>query len=241
MTNSSIYILHGWTSDSETEAKWQPLVDLLEQAGFVCNFLAIPGLDRPIKQAWRLADYRRWLKKELGTDKPVFLIGHSFGGQVAASFTANFNQQVKKLILIDSAGIKINTLSMRLKRAVFGAAAKLGKALVSNQFLKKKLRWLLYKLAREKDYYQSSPVMRKTMTNVLQEQIHRDLEKINTPTLIIWGGEDLTTPYQLASEFQELITNSKLYLVRSARHSPQYSHPEQVAAAVVDFLNSDTD
>ncbi len=237
MSTKIVYILHGWTRNPKTKSKWQPLLKRLRTAGFDVLFLKIPGLDNDLDQPWQLTDYRRWLAEKTNSSQPFYLIGHSFGGQIAAFYTGQFDDQVEKLVLIDSAGIRIQSLPMKLKRRMFKIAASIGKICFPGDFLKNKLRWLLYKLTREKDYYQCPPNLRQTMSNILEKDIEKNLNLIKTDTLLIWGEEDKTTPAALAQKFNQALANSRLYWVPAAGHSPQYSHPDIVADEIIKFFN----
>ena len=79
-------------------------------------------------------------------------------------------------------------------------------------------------------------LLRKTMKNVLKEEIRGDLQKINPPTLIIWGEKDKTTPIKHAQLEAEKIENAQLKIIKGARHSPQFTHMEEVFNLIISFL-----
>lgn len=229
--NDTIYILHGWAIDAENEKKWQNFRLLLEEKGFKTVFLPIPGLTTELQEVWSLDTYVLWLSKEL-PNEPVILLGHSFGGQIASRFTAQNNERVKKLILIDSAGMIDRSLKKVLKRVVFGSVAKVGKLFFKHELLRK----LLYKLAREQDYLNANPTQRQTMANVISTEVIDDLGGITCPTVIIWGRNDMATPVQFADMFHSKIKGSKLHIIDDARHSPQFTHAVQTVQIIGDFL-----
>ena len=94
----------------------------------------------------------------------------------------------------------------------------------------------MYKLAGENDYKDSDPVMQKTMTNLISLDLKPVLSKIVTPTVIIWGEHDKIVPVSDGKLIHKLIKRSKLYIVKDARHSPQYSHPEMIADEILGEL-----
>ena len=229
----TIYLLHGWAIGERNQEKWQPFMDLLKKAGFKVNFLKIPGLSTSLDASWQLQDFVDWLGKELRGQKNVVLLGHSFGGQLSVRYTSQHSGQVSKLILVDSGGIKDQDLKIRIKRKVFLILAKTGK-----NFLKAPIfRQILYKMARETDYLKAPPAQRKSMANVLQDEIRQDLSKITCPTQIIWGGNDKTTLLKNAHLFKEKIAQSQLEIIEEARHSPMFTHPEKVVGIVTRFIN----
>lgn len=219
MKKTKIYLIHGWAVDTNNRVKWQPLIDQLAQAEMEAIFLPLPGLSTPIDVAWNLDNYVAWVLEQL-PKKPAILLGHSFGGQVAIRLTAKYPDRVKQLVLIDSAGVRDTSWKMKLKRVGFGTLAKLGKLLTASEQARK----LLYKLAGEKDYLLANPLLRKTLTQVVETDVQDEAVKIIAPTLIIWGGRDLITPLWMGKKLYRLIKNSRLEVIGSARHSPQFTH-----------------
>jgi pimeloyl-ACP methyl ester carboxylesterase len=227
-----VFILHGWAVDPHNAAKWQRFCAVLKTAGIQTEVLETPGLTTPLNEVWQLQDFVDWLGGKLAGEKRVFLLGHSFGGQIAIRFAAQHPEKVSELILIDSAGIRAFSLKAKVKRAVFFAAAKIGKMF----FRGESFRRLLYKLAQEKDYFSASPLLRKTMANVIETEVLEDLTKIQAKSLVIWGRNDTVTPLSHGEIFAEKIPNSTLKIIDNARHSPQFTHTDEVAKIVSAFV-----
>ncbi len=224
-----ILILHGWTYSTD---KWSEFIELLKNKHDV-ELLKIPGLTEELKEVWNLDNYVDWLKRKVDREKSkVILIGHSNGGRISLAFTNKYPEKVSKLVLIDSAGIYHNDLPIRLKRLVFKTVAKIGKNLTSSE----KLRKLLYKFSRERDYYNASPIVKKTMVNLITSDISQILNQIKIPTLIIWGEKDKTTPLPDGKLMHQLIKNSKMKIITGAKHSPQFTHPERVVKIIHEYL-----
>lgn len=226
-----IYILHGWTYSIEG---WKKINSFLQSKGLKTVILKIPGLTEKIEKPWAISDYLDWLKKILEKEKSkIILLGHSNGGRIAANFTILYPQFVEKLILIDSAGIYHNELPLKIKRFLFGNAARFGKKLTSSGILKD----LLYKMARTSDYKNALPFSKQTMLNLLESDANFDFSKIKTQTLIIWGKLDTTTPLKDGESINRAIENSELFVVANAKHSPQFTNPEIVCDKIAKFIN----
>lgn len=223
-----ILVLHGWTYSTE---KWTPFINLLKKEGLDVNLLKIPGLTEKLNEVWNLKTYVEWLNEKVGKERAI-LIGHSNGGRISLAFSLKYPEKVEHLILIDSAGIYHNDLPIRIKRLIFKIIAKVGKNLTSSE----KLRKILYKLSRERDYYDASPIVKKTMKNLITIDISQELNQIKIPTLIIWGEGDKTTPLKDGQLMHSLIKNSKLRVIKSARHSPMFTHPEEVVNKIVEEI-----
>lgn len=227
-----VIILHGWT---KTLSKWQGFLDALKKNGIKADLPKIPGLTRNLEKIWKLQNYIDWLKNI--TDKEngkVVLIGHSNGGRIVLAFTNQYPEKVEKLILIDSAGIYHNELLHRIKIFVFKIIAKIGKKITSSRVLED----ILYKLAREGDYRKSDPIVKQTMINLLNSDKDLNISQISTPTLIIWGANDKITPLSDGILMNELIKNSKLKIIETSGHSPQYTNPLEVVNLIADFLKN---
>lgn len=227
-----IYILHGWTNRIE---KWDGLLEQLKSAHIEPVFLKIPGLSVPMDDIWVLDDYVEWLRKIVIKEREkVVLLGHSNGGRISLAFALKYPDRVERLILIDSAGVYHNELPLRIKRFIFGGLAKAGKKISSSELM----RNILYKLSREHDYQQANPVLRSTMRNLIRVDLANRLNEIHIRTTVIWGEHDTITPLSDGQIMHQKIIGSTFYIIAGAKHSPQYTHPGDVANIVVNELRT---
>lgn len=224
-----IFILHGWTYSTES---WRPIADALRSRGADVGLLEIPGLTDGTNPVWTLEDYVEWLKGKIQGDQPVVLIGHSNGGRISLAFAAKYPHCVAKLILLDSAGIPAKGLRA-LKKNIFRVVAKVGGALVTSE----RFRDLLYKFARVGDYREATPEMRQTMANLLSVDLSRVLDKIQCPTLIIWGANDTTTLLSDGELIHRGIRASRMIVIPGARHSPHITHRDKITEILAHELN----
>jgi pimeloyl-ACP methyl ester carboxylesterase len=58
------------------------------------------------------------------------------------------------------------------------------------------------------------------------------------PSLIIWGESDRIIAPDYAKEFAKRIAGARVQLIAKAGHLPHLEQPEEVAKAVLGFLNS---
>ena len=226
-----VFILHGWTQSLD---KWENVVRALKNEGLGGVLLKIPGLTSPIDRVWNIDDYVSWLSKELDAERgKVILLGHSNGGRISIAYAKAHPQKIEKLILVDSAGVHHNELSIRLKKFLFGKAAQYGKKITSSIAMRK----LLYRIARTKDYSDADLLLKKTLINLWDSDKKKNYEKINIPTFIIWGENDSTTPIKDARIINKAIENSSLFVISGARHAPQFTNTKEFVGIVKKILN----
>lgn len=175
---------------------------------------------------------------QTGAPKPetqaVDILGHSFGGRVAIKLAAQYPQYVRRLVLVDSAGIRPpRTWRYYLKVGLAKTARRLGsftsKVLPGNTFSR------LAERQGSRDYRQAGE-MRQTFVKVVNEDLRSFLPSIRCPTLIIWGESDQETPLEDARQMQALIQNSRLEVIPGAGHFPFIEKPAAFNAALFPFL-----
>ena len=180
----------------------------------------------------------QWSQRD--QQKRIILIGHSFGGGIAIKYATKYPEKIDKLILTGARGIK---RKLTAKQRVLFIIAKTGKLFFSLpiiNFLQNPMYKLFSKIAwkRKKDYYNASPRMKEIMKNILAEDLTGYLDKIKTPTLLVWGREDETTPLADGEIMNEKIENSKLVVIDNANHSLPYQGAEEFAGIVEEFIKN---
>lgn len=228
--NSKLFILHGWTYSAE---KWKPFLKLLKQNNIKYELLKIPGLTAPLNDVWTLNDYINWLKDKIDEyGGNLTLLGHSNGGRIASAYTASYPNRVERLILIDSAGIDHGSFGASFKKIFFKTGAK-----IAARFTKSNLaRDFFYKIIGEEDYNRADEHLKKTLVNLISEDLSQTFKKIKVPALIIWGKNDKITPVSDAKTMHSLIKNSELQIIPGASHSPQFTHPRKVLDIILNSL-----
>lgn len=228
--------LPGFGKSDEPNENW----DLDDYVKFVDNFIEIATRKKGfelIKNLFKNFDPKKavYVQKK---DK-IILIGHSFGGRIAIKYSKKHPEIIEKLILTGSAGIKHPP---SIKQKIFFAAAKIGKKIFLlpafnklNNYAKK----ILYKAAREKDYHAASPKMKEIMKNAIGEDLTPILWDIKTPTILLWGRDDRSTPLSDGNIMNKKIENSEMIIIDYANHSLPYQKPEEFAKAVVEFIKKE--
>ena len=218
-----LVFLHGWQQDGRS---FLPLVPFLHRH-FQLFFVDLPGFgasSSPPKN-FNSQKYAQtilsWLKKQ--KLNKIVLVGHSFGGKVAAILAAQHPEKVKKLILIAPAGIPHPKWWYPLKDKI-----------------PKKVRRLFSpfkKFLTSRDYQQAGPLL-PIFKTVVKEDITPVFRKIKTPTLIIWGSEDKELPLSDGKLIHQLIPTSQLKVIKKADHFPFWRNPKRTAEIIQKFLKT---
>lgn len=143
----------------------------------------------------------------------VALIGASFGGCLAASFTALHPERVGKLVLVSPFGLS----SAEFPRVNYSGVPleELPDLFVVNRTVVAPFwpdRWS-ERLARE----QASGA-RALAGSPLGEAWAAGLARIQNPTLILWGRSDRLLPVGLASLWQRVLPQARLRIIDNAGH-----------------------
>lgn len=226
----SLLFLHGWRSSGLI---WKDIVSKLSINNFNIYSLDLPGFGNSSlpKKAFTVQDYANVVagfieKLEL---KNLILIGHSFGGRIALKLSCDKPSLIKKMVLVNSAG-----LIFQKKRKWYRALVKVAKPFFKLKFMRKP-RELVYKKIGAEDYI-ATPQLKETFLNVIKEDLKKCLPLIKQQTLIIWGRNDKETPVSFAEVMNKKIKNSKLIVLNDAGHFSFIDKQDEFYNELVKFI-----
>lgn len=174
----------------------------------------------------------------------ITLVGLSHGGAVAQHFAVNFPEYLKGLVIVSSFARSSGSTSIFLK--------------VLHSFLEQGdlskfwelLRAFLYSAKNFSFMTQKEKALKRLMFNQytaeslehiyacsLRHDTTQILPKINVPSLIIGGKEDMLFPPFITTELTELIPNAKEVLLETA-HIPPIEDPEGFCIILKEFMSS---
>lgn len=229
-----LVFLHGWGQDHTTfnhlydELKKQYRILVIDLLGFGKSdepSVAL-SLDRYAQTIYELFRF-------LDINDPI-VIGHSLGGRIAIKYCVKY-QKVKGLILVSSAGIK--------PRRTFKYYLKIYHYKIKKNFFKffkftKRLQ-KLQQASGSNDFRQASPIMKRTLSLVVNEDLKKILKRIDVPTLLLWGINDEVTPYSDALMFEKSIKNSSLITFYNSAHFPYLTEARKFLKVIKKYLASE--
>ena len=216
-------MIHGWTYTVEP---WRTTFAMLKKNGISVKMLNVPGLTEPSEKVFTIEDYVKWADKNIPDG--AIALGHSNGGRILLNLCAKKPEKLKYLILLDSAGV----YEPSVRKKVVEKVAKIGKPLkkvpvIDNAF---------HRLTGSTDYSRAPENMKITLANMLASDKDLDFSKVETPTFILWGKKDTTTPPRQATVMYEKLPQAELKFYAKWTHAPYISDPEGLARAITTLV-----
>lgn len=216
----------------------------------------LPGFGRSPMPAGRISipGYTRVLAQlcdALAVTAPI-VVGNSMGGLIAADLAIAHPELVRRLVLVDAAGLSIEglwkepllTLARLLRLSSHGAAAAASPLLrrprlrraVLQPFVRYPER-LSGRLAGELIAGGEAPGLVGGLDAVLSYPIRDRVAAIVAPTLIVWGRNDVLVPVADAAELERLIgANARSLVFEDTGHLPMLERPSAFNALLADFI-----
>ena len=228
-SNCTVIFIHGWLSNSKV---WFHLMHALKKIDISSYALDLPGFgasqipSTSVDNGFFVSIIEDFIKK-LNLNN-VILVGHSNGGAIATKYVIK-NSNIRKLVLIDAAGIRKQTAAKSLINFLAKAVSPAFKVPAL-----KPLRQKIYSAMGWEDYLDST-YLQDTYKNVIGEDISQLYKQVNLPTLIIWGKNDKATPLEYGNFINSNIVNSDLAIIDSG-HFPFVDKPNEVINLLINFI-----
>lgn len=212
-TGPVVIVMHGWGCNRQTI---KSITDIATRHHRVLT-VDFPGHgqspDPPELSdgsAWGVEQYTQMIERLVeveGVTDPI-LIGHSFGGRVGIMYASR--NKVDRLVLVDSAGVKPRRhLCYYYRVYKFKTAKWLALTLLGKERGQKRIDAMRARKGSA-DYAQASPMMRRVLSRVVNEDLRHVMPAISCPTLLLWGENDTATPLSDAKIMDSLIPDTGL-------------------------------
>jgi pimeloyl-ACP methyl ester carboxylesterase len=226
-----VLVLHGWGSKISS---WNRFFELADKSNFTYYFVEMPGFgDSPNPPAeWGVDDYKEFIQSFIKSQQESiqYLLVHSFGGRVAIKLL-NEPHGFLKAIFVGAAGVKPR---LPFHKRLVKKISPIFKSIAKSNFIKR----ILYKLLGATDYANAQGTMKGTFIKVIDEDLTGLLPNINIPIQLVWGKRDSYTPLSMAKKMNQLIPDSKLIILKGARHGVHMQTPQKLASITSEFFNS---
>lgn len=243
-----LVLIHGTSSSLHTWDRWS--ADLSPHRRVVRLDLPGYGLTGAAPDhdysAARCARVVAALLDQLGVAR-ADVAGNSFGGRVALTLALAHPDRVRKLVLVDAAGLRgqqppaifrlmrtpvlnrlLTVLTTRwiVKKnvlQVYGDPSRVDEALIDRY----------YDLTRAEG---NRTALRDRLNGPPDPDLDDRLGEVRAPVLLLWGERDRWIPLPFAERFKAGIAGAKLVTYPDAGHVPMEEVPEATAAEAARFL-----
>jgi pimeloyl-ACP methyl ester carboxylesterase len=219
---------------------WDPLLDAIAASHRVVapehpGAGDSQGLEH-VEDLWDLVLYYNELLDALELPR-VSIVGHSFGGMVAAEIAANNPERVNKLALIAPIGLWLDEHPVpdisgvppeRIPELVLADPQGPVAALMP---------------APDPSNPESLFKAAMTLASILQfiwplpdKGLSKRLYRVKAPTLLVWGAQDKLVDPAYGEAFAAAIAGARLELIDDAGHLPNLEQPEATIGVLTEFL-----
>ena len=177
-------------------------------------------------------------------EEDLTLVGYSMGGSIVTAFAAENTHQVKRVILLATAGVQVRESgfsrfcrttpilgdwvhAMFAKRRILDAIPKNTRRSSVQKVLMAQRQEL-----HRRGYLPAILSSRRGMLAEIQEAEHRRLGREDVPVIAIWAERDQVIPISALGVLAQWNRAARQEVVEEAEHALPYSHDEQLITAL---------
>jgi pimeloyl-ACP methyl ester carboxylesterase len=230
--DADVIALHGWQRDRRD---FKAVFENQDKITALCLDLPGFGLSPEPGANFNSRDYAN-LVFDIFRDfnHPVILLGHSFGGRVAAALGEVAKDRIRSIIIVATPLVAVNYKNAPFSYRIYRFLRK--KNLISEaRFLKIRNKYA------SNDYQKASLVMKKIMNTALEESKNgiyvKWLNSSNCPVRLIWGENDREIPVEIALKAKQELKNAQLEIIPDAGHLIPIETPYVLLNSCLELVN----
>ncbi|MBM4161749.1 MAG: alpha/beta hydrolase [Ignavibacteria bacterium] len=233
----TVVLVHGLGTSSSTWTKVFPVlirdhrVIAMDLPGFGYSCL------KPGRSFCTVNEHRAALEAladQIVQDRFV-LVGHSFGGWIAAQCASNRPEQVVHLILINTAGIYYRGIEELARLFTVKSKADTRRLLDALWY---RYPWYFRPFTtaifRELSRRNLNDVIASIKPNDL---LAEELSKLRMPVSVLWGKQDKAISSEAVNALKKYVPSSSIYFLDQCGHVPQLECPEAVKRILTGILS----
>jgi 3-oxoadipate enol-lactonase len=242
-----LIFIHGYPLN---KTLWEPQFDALSDvARVIAPDLRGHGGSDPVPGIYTMrlmAEDIKELIDNLKIEQPVILCGLSMGGYICFEFMRNYPHKLKGMILAATRATADSIEAKVSREEAAATAQERGSEAIANMLLPKMLAPVTYE--KRPDVVERA---RNLMVNISTQAIVGDLmgmknredstpflKDINTPVLILHGGDDQIIPRAEVDLMKNEFKAAKLEILPEAGHLLNIEQPDLFNQAVRKFIQS---
>lgn len=227
-----VILLHGIFGNVHI---WKPVVEALKK-DFKVIVPRIPLTDLPLEDA-NVKHIAHMLHKfiEHHQLQNVTLVGHAVGGQLALMYTHLYPANVRKLILVSSAGLMERSplLNADVPVDFQSLQEEVEQAFYLKEYVNDELVEEIYEITRTES---GQATIGEIARSSKRFRVSTFLNKIDHPVLLVWGLNDPISPPESALHFNDLLFNSEVKFIEQCGHVPMLEKSDEFNRHVLSFL-----
>ena len=187
--------------------------------------------------------------------KQFMLVGHSLGGNIALRYASTYPQQVRRLMLVDAAGV-LHRITYSNFLAHFGiqvlpqfypqqnedlksvTGLLLGELAARNGWVEMGERYMLQNADLRQSILGGNPSAIAAYAMIMTDYTDQ-MQAMQVPTLILWGKDDQVIPLRTAKVLATTLPNAGLVVFDQTGHSPMHEKPQRFAQWLLRFAEGD--
>ena len=222
-------------------SNFKDVIDFFSSKNYKVVIPELPIYTLPLKETsvTVFSDFLEDFVKFKKFNNPI-LLGNSLGGHIGLIFSNKNPNLVKSLVLTGSSGLYENSMGESYPKRE------------NYEYIKRKTEEVFYnpKVATKEivdevfETVNNRDKLVRTLSiakSAIRHNMSSDLPNIKTPTLLIWGENDLVTPPEVAVEFNSLLPNSELIWIKKCGHAPMMEHPKEFNRILFNWLDKKKD
>jgi proline-specific peptidase len=183
---------------------------------------------KPSKELYTLEDFTSQLNTfmdELNIESAI-IVGFSMGGMIAQAFAISFPERVRKLVIANAVANRneeerkavLNRVKLVEKEGRISVVDRAINRWFNQDYIKNNPEVVL--VIKDRVRHDDDKVYLKSyrLFATADKELWNELDKINAPTLIITGENDIGSNPRMAKQMNEKITNSKVIIVPNVKH-----------------------
>lgn len=182
-------------------------------------------------------DYAKYIKdfiKEKNINNP-YILCHSFGCRISLLLIGKYRILVDRLIIIGGAGIRRKSINRKYRIFKYKLLRKLSIFIPKNK-KEKYLKKLINKYGSN-DYKELNNLQRITFSNIVNTDLRKYISYIYSPTILIWGEKDTSTPLKDGNYMNKRIKDSALITIKKGTHFVYLEYPFYILNIINNFFN----
>ncbi len=245
--NPNLTLIHGWGS---TNSIWRDWTKLFFLQNFTLHLIELPGFGISPEINKPLNIEKAWLEAlNASLPEKTHLIGWSLGGILSQKLALNHPEKIQSLICIAS-----TPKFTQLDGWNHAVSPKLLKDFIKSVGIEYtsvlKQFWRL-QLQGSKN---ARPLIKKLMAHMTGRKLpkisgltqglsllrdldnRKNLNTLKPPTLWLLGEFDPLIPQALLTDLTQLQPKAEVIIIKDASHMPFFSHPEETAQQILNFI-----